>query len=308
MTNNMKCLVTGCAGFIGSTLSEVLLEKGQEVTGLDCFTDYYSRQVKESNISNIVNSDKFSFFENDVANVIDADADVVFHLAAQPGVRKSWGKEFDLYTRHNILATQRLLEACKDVKKFVFVSSSSVYGNTNIPFHEDQPLNPVSPYGISKLACEHLCKAYSDKIDISIVRLFTVYGPRQRPDMAFHKFIKAAIEGEKIVINGNNITRDFTYIDDIVDGIIRSASSSGNFEIYNLGGGKSSSVDKAVDIIRDLSGKNLNIERTEAARGDMESTLADITKARKNLGYNPKTELREGLKKEFEWMRSIINS
>lgn len=302
----MRCLVTGCAGFIGSTLSEALIKKGHEVTGIDCFTGYYSKELKESNISHLLENSDFTFLEKDIVNGLEVDADVVFHLAAQPGVRMSWGRDFDLYVRNNILATQRLLEACQDVKKFVFASSSSVYGNVQTPFREDQDLAPLSPYGISKLSCEQLCKAYSGKFDIAVLRLFTVYGPRQRPDMAFNKFIRAALSGEEITIYGDGSqVRDFTYVDDVVEGLINSASARG-FEIFNIGNSHSFALSEVLEMLESIVGK-LRISYKEGMKGDMNKTIADISKAQRMIGYKPRTGLKDGLKKEVAWMKNILD-
>jgi UDP-glucose 4-epimerase len=302
----MKCLVTGCAGFIGSTLSEELIKRGHEVVGADCFTDYYPRRLKENNLRTLLASSNFSFIEKDIVDGLEVDADFVFHLAAQPGVRKSWGLEFDHYTRNNILLTQRLLESCKNVKKFIFASSSSVYGGGNVPFEEDQDLNPISPYGISKLCCEHLCKVYSEKFNVAVMRLFTVYGPRQRPDMAFNKFIKAALKGEEIIVYGNGEQRrDFTYVDDIVEGLISSAFFQGKFEIFNLGSGRSFSVNEVLETLESLIGRKLKIKKLEQVKGDMSTTLADISKAWDLLKYQPKTSLNTGLRKEIEWISKV---
>lgn len=240
----MKCLVTGCAGFIGSHLTDSLLAKGFEVIGIDCFTDYYARSIKERNIQNALENRNFSFIEKDILE-IDAipDVDYVFHQAAQAGVRASWGREFEIYCRLNIESTQYLLESCKrkKIKKFVYASSSSVYGDVALPMKENMMLRPMSPYGVTKLAAENLCYLYWKNYHVPIIalRYFTVYGPRQRPDMGIHKFVRAIMNGDPITIYGDGTqTRDFTYVADIVDANITAAISSIEGEAINIGGGK----------------------------------------------------------------------
>ena len=215
---NMKALVTGCAGFIGSNLTDRLLDLGCEVIGIDCFTDYYSRTIKEANLSNALKDSNFKLREDDILHTYKfPEVDYVFHLAAQAGVRASWGKSFEIYTKNNIEATQKLLEYYKDIniKKFVYSSSSSVYGDAKLPMKEDSLLKPISPYGASKLAAEHLCYLYWKNYNVPTVslRYFTVYGPRQRPYMAIHKFINSILNDEQIAIFGNGEqTRDFTFV------------------------------------------------------------------------------------------------
>ena len=214
----MKTFVTGCGGFIGSHLVDRLLELGYEVTGIDCFTDYYSREIKEANISNALKHNNFKLIEEDILDMDKfPEVDYIFHLAAQAGVRASWGKSFEIYTRNNIEATQKLLEFYKDreIKKFVYASSSSVYGDAELPMREDSLLKPVSPYGVTKLAGENLCYLYWKNYQVPTVslRYFTVYGPRQRPDMAIHKFVKAISNNEEITVFGDGSqTRDFTFV------------------------------------------------------------------------------------------------
>jgi nucleoside-diphosphate-sugar epimerase len=243
----IKAIVTGAAGFIGSGLSERLVESGWDVTGVDCFLDYYPRWIKEMNLTRLKDAPGFRLIE---ANVIDLDwvdllagTDVVFHLAAQAGVRASWGTSFRIYTRNNIDATQSMLEASKSsrLKKFVYASTSSVYGDTeDMPMREDSILRPVSPYGVTKLAAEGLCYLYWKNFGVPCVslRYFTVYGPRQRPDMAFYKFLLALLEDRRLTIfEDGNQTRDFTYVDDIVTGTILACDHGLPGRVYNLGGG-----------------------------------------------------------------------
>lgn len=312
----MRVLVTGCAGFIGSHLTEELLNRGYEVIGIDCFTDYYPRWIKEKNLSKASKNDKFTFIEGDLLRLdlstLLNDVDYIFHEAAQAGIRKSWGDEFKIYVDNNILATQKLLEVCKekDIKKFVFASSSSVYGNINrLPMREDDRPRPISPYGASKLACEALCYLYWQNYGVPAVslRYFTVYGERQRPDMAFHKFIKAILNDEEIVIFGDGAqTRDFTYIGDIVEATVLAAECDAEGEVFNIGGGSRVRLKNALEIIEEVLDKDARVIYKESQKGDMKDTYADISKARKILGYKPKIKLKEGLEKEIEWVKEMM--
>ena len=310
----MKVLVTGCAGFIGSHLVERLLEEGYRIVGIDCFTDYYSEDMKRKNMEGFKNNENFEFIEKDILNMnlmpVLEGVDYVFHLAAQPGVRASWGKNFEVYTRNNILATQRLLEACKglEIKRFVFASSSSVYGDSrDLPLKESLYPKPVSPYGVTKLAAENLCVLYYKNYGIPVVslRYFTVYGPRQRPDMAFHKFIKAVLEEKAITIYGDgNQTRDFTYVSDAVNATVLGMKGEPG-EIYNIGGGSRISVNKAIEVIEELTGKKAKIKYEPFQKGDMRDTYADISKAENELGYKPEIDINTGLKKQIEYVRNL---
>lgn len=306
----MRALVTGCAGFIGSNLTEKLLSMGWEVVGIDCFTKYYPRAIKEHNMRGFIENSNFKFLEFNILDIpidwfhevsyILHDVDYVFHLAAQPGVRASWGHTFQSYTRNNIEATQRLLEAYKDkdLKTFVYSSSSSVYGNALLPLSENIPLRPVSPYGVTKLAAENLCYLYWWNYNVPTVslRYFTVYGRRQRPDMAIHKFFKAIKGGKDITIYGTGEqTRDFTYIDDVVNATILATNSKAG-EVYNIGGGSRISVNELIDKIEHITGLKANIRYLEQQKGDVHDTLADISKAKKVLGWEPKTRIGGGLK------------
>ena len=307
----MKTLVTGCAGFIGSHLVDRLLELGYEVIGIDCITDYYPRGIKEANISNALKNKNFKLIEEDILNMNEfPEVDYVFHLAAQAGVRASWGKSFEIYTRNNIEATQRLLEFYKDgeIKKFVYASSSSVYGDAELPMREDCLLKPVSPYGVTKLAGENLCYLYYKNYGVPVIslRYFTVYGPRQRPDMAIHKFVKAILNNEKITIYGNGTqTRDFTYVDDAVEANILVAESDIVGEVFNIGGGSRISVSELIKLIEDTVGKKANIKYVEKQKGDVRDTLADVSKAEAKLNWNPKVNINKGLKRFVEWFISI---
>ncbi|PWB54264.1 MAG: UDP-glucose 4-epimerase [Candidatus Methanoperedenaceae archaeon] len=300
----MKSLITGCAGFIGSHLAEKLLREGHEVIGIDCFTDYYPRTIKENNIKNVLGNKKFTFIEEDLVDMLEfPKVDYVFHQAAQAGVRASWGKDFEIYTRNNILATQKLLEYYKDrnLRKFVYASSSSIYGNvTELPIREETPKNPFSPYGVTKLAAENLCNLYYMNYGTPTVslRYFTVYGPRQRPDMAINKFVKAALNGGVIEEYGDaKQTRDFTYISDAVQANLQAALSNVKGESFNIGGGSRISVIELVKLIKDAVGKEVQIKHIEAQKGDVRDTYADTTKARKLIGYVPEIGIKDGVKK-----------
>ncbi|MCK8824332.1 NAD-dependent epimerase/dehydratase family protein [Fuchsiella alkaliacetigena] len=312
----MKALVTGVAGFIGSNLAEQLLEKGYQVIGVDCFTDYYSRDLKEKNLSFFKDHENFEFIEVDIIDLdleeLLSDIDYVFHQAAQAGVRASWGKDFDIYTDCNIRATQRLLEATKesDIKKFIYASSSSVYGDTDkLPMQETNRLQPVSPYGVSKLAAEHLCYLYWKNFGAPTIslRYFTVFGERQRPDMAFHIFIKEILTDGKITVFGDGKqSRNFTYVGDVVQANILAAESDIEGEIFNVGGaGERIRLNETIEIMEDIIGKEVEKEYQAVAKGDVRHTEADESKIRKMLGYKPTVGLQEGLKREVEWLKKI---
>ena len=311
----MKCLITGVAGFIGSTLAEKLLTQGNQVLGIDCLTDYYSPEIKKNNLKRLLEKKGFVFEQKNLLSMNLAQflkgVDVVYHLASQPGVRGSWGKNFGFYVENNILATQVLLEACKDmqIKKFVYASSSSVYGDAHIlPLREDTPLLPISPYGVTKLAAENLAYLYYKAWGVPAVmlRYFTVFGPRQRPDMAFSRFLKAALKEEGIQVYGSGgQTRDFTYIEDAVEGTISAAEAGRSGQIYNIGGGNQISLNQVLKIIEKVVGKRLKIERIEPMKGDVQHTLADISKARRDFDYKPHCPLLQGIEKQFEWIKQI---
>lgn len=309
----MRSLVTGCAGFIGSHLSERLLEEGHEVVGIDCFTDYYSREIKEENLKPSLENGNFTFIEEDILRS-DLDfllegVDYIFHQAAQAGVRASWGESFSHYTDNNILATQKLLEACKDkgIKKFVYAGSSSVYGDVeSLPMRESDLPRPVSPYGVSKLAGDNLCYLYWKNFGVPAVslRYFTVYGPRQRPDMAFHRFTKALFEGREIEIYGDGRqTRDFTYVEDIVESNLLAMGSSAQGQFFNVGGGSRVSLIEVVKTLEDLTGRKAEIEHVDRQKGDVRDTFASTERAEEELGYSPRVPLEEGLKKFVQWYR-----
>jgi len=312
----MKALVTGVAGFIGSTLADRLVRDGSDVVGIDCFTDYYPRPVKERNLSGLLTSSRFRFIEARVQDVewadVLADRTHVFHLAAQAGVRRSWGRDFSVYTTNNIEATQVLLEACRHapLEKVVYASSSSIYGDIlAIPMREDAMPQPVSPYGVTKLAAEQLCYLYHVNYGVPTVslRYFTVYGPRQRPDMGFHRFLRAALLGEPVNIYGDGEqTRDFTYVEDIVSANIAAAIQGIPGRVYNIGGGSRVSLNKALAMIERVSGCRLRREFDPVQRGDMRHTFADTTLARTDLGFEPRVRLEEGLAAENAWLVELL--
>jgi nucleoside-diphosphate-sugar epimerase len=308
----MRALVTGAAGFIGSSLSEKLLALGHDVAGIDCLTDYYSPQAKRRNIEAALQNSRFTFFEQDL---LDADlprlltgCDVVFHQAAQAGVRTSWGRDFEIYTNNNVLATQRLLEAAKGlpIKRFVFASSSSVYGDARkIPVSEDEPVHPLSPYGVTKLAAENLCLLYHKNFGVPAValRYFTVFGPRQRPDMAFHRFMKAMLRDEPIPVFGSGEqTRDFTFIEDAVNANVLAMERGRDGSVYNIGGGSRLSLNRAIELLEKIIGKKAKRDQSSPQKGDVLHTWADTTLAQTELGFIPRHDVEEGLRQEFEWL------
>jgi UDP-glucose 4-epimerase len=313
----MKALVTGAAGFIGSHLSAALLERGATVVGVDAFTDFYAREIKTSNLAPLAAHPSFTLVEGALQTMalepVLEGVTHVFHLAAQAGVRKSWGADFRVYTSHNIDATQRLLEAVKGrpLTRFVYASTSSVYGDeAPMPMHEDLPVHPVSPYGVTKLAAEHLCYLYRVNYGIPTValRYFTVYGPRQRPDMGFHRFIRAALTGSPISLYGDgDQTRDFTYVSDAVAGTVAAGDRGRAGAVYNLGGGSRVSVNEVLALIGRVTGRSLNIRREDVQKGDMRDTFADTTRARQELGFAPAYSLEAGISAECAWLAGLIS-
>jgi nucleoside-diphosphate-sugar epimerase len=303
--------VTGVAGFIGSHLSERLLAGGDEVVGIDTFTDYYARTRKEQNLEASRSHDNFHFKEADLVEanlpqLLDG-AGVVYHLAGQPGVRPSWGSQFDRYVRDNIIATQRLLEALKEapIERLVFAGSSSVYGDAEMfPTKESALPRPVSPYGVTKLAAEHLTHLYTRNFGTPVVsvRYFTVYGPRQRPDMAFSRFMKALAAGDEIEVFGDGEqTREFTYVSDAVDGTIKASNADVVGKVFNLGGGSRVTVNQVLATLEEISGIKVRRQNLPAAPGDPRHTGASINLARERLGWEPRVSLREGLARQWEW-------
>jgi len=313
----LKALVTGAAGFIGSTLAERLVADGADVVGLDCFADHYPRAIKERNLVGLLAGPRFTFVESTIQDAdlrsILADRTHVFHLAAQAGVRKSWGRDFTVYTVNNVEATQVLLEAVAQapaIERVVYASSSSVYGdNVAMPMREDALPQPVSPYGVTKLAAEQLCYLYytNHRVPAVSLRYFTVYGPRQRPDMGFHKFLRAAIRREPITLYGDGEqTRDFTFVHDAVGATIAAATRGVPGRVYNVGGGSRVSMNDVVELMGRVSGRTLVVTRGDAQKGDMRHTYADTTRARQDLGFAPRVGLEEGLAAEFTWLSGVL--
>jgi nucleoside-diphosphate-sugar epimerase len=311
----MKVLITGVAGFVGSHLAEKLLAEKYDVVGIDKFLDNYPRRFKQKNLEPFLKHTKFKFLEADLLQVdlreLLMDISYVFHLAAQPGVRSSWGDEFIQYSQNNIMATQLLLEASKEsrVKKIVYASSSSVYGDTaDLPMREEGNARPVSPYGVSKLAAEHLCYLYWKAYGVPTVslRFFTVYGPRQRPDMFFHIFMDCLRKNEVVPLyDDGEQTRDFTYCGDIVDGLLAAAVYPGAGEVFNLGGGTESSVLNAIHIVEKISGLKAKLKTFERQKGDVRHTRARLDSATEKLRYCPKFSLEEGLAQQWHWIRTL---
>ncbi len=312
----MKALVTGAAGFIGSQISEALIAEGHEVVGLDCFLDYYPRAAKERNLSGLRAGECFEFVE---ASLVDADLDAlldgvdwVFHQAAQAGVRSSWGEDFRIYSDNNIYGTQRLLEAARRRRpaKLVYASSSSVYGDTaDLPMRETSATRPVSPYGVSKLAAEHLVWLYWKNYGVPTVslRYFTVYGPRQRPDMAFHRFIRAVATGERIKLFGDGEqSRDFTFVGDIVAANLAAAAAEVAGTVYNLGGGSRTTVNEVIRTIGELVGREPLVDRLEVQKGDVRHTAADTSAALREIGFSPEVDLVEGLRRQVAWQLELL--
>ncbi|MBN2457449.1 MAG: GDP-mannose 4,6-dehydratase [Sedimentisphaerales bacterium] len=310
-------LVTGAAGFIGSHLCERLIKEGAFVTGLDNFDEFYSREVKQANISYCSSREDFKLVEGDirdtqcVSSILEGkNFDAIVHLAAKAGVRPSIEDPVG-YNDVNVTGTLMMLEGAKkfNVKNFIFGSSSSVYGNNRkIPFAETDNVDfPISPYAATKKAAELICHTYSHlyNIDVVCLRFFTVYGPRQRPDLAIHKFARLIESGKPIPVFGDgSMRRDFTYIDDIIDGVVGAIKNCKGYETYNLGNSQPIRLDELIRGIEKALGKKATVNRLPMQPGDVQQTYADVTKASEQLGYNPKTEITEGLSKFVEWLRT----
>jgi len=312
-----KYLVTGCAGFIGSTLTDKLLSEGFSVVGVDVFRDYYDVNTKRRNIASALANPLFTLLENDLCGNLDflssffcsSDEYVLYHLAAQAGVRKSWGSDFNIYTRDNIDATQNLLEwvySRGGVKNFIYASSSSVYGiPLNLPMIEDQTVPiPHSPYGVTKLAAENLVRLYTANMGVPSVslRFFTVYGPRQRPDMAFNRFIRTALDEKPIEVFGTGLqTRDFTFVDDIVSGL-RLAENSAQGLVMNLGGGNQVSLLHSIETLSSVMGRKISVQFSRSKKGDVPDTWASTELAASVLGWKPTVSLFDGLSREVHWL------
>jgi UDP-glucose 4-epimerase len=312
-----RVVVTGAAGFIGSHLCERLLVLGHEVVGIDSFADFYDRALKEQNLADSQANPNFTFEEMDL---VEADlsrvlqgAKVVYHLAGQPGVRPSWGGQFDRYVRDNLIATQRLLEALKEapIDRLVFAGSSSVYGDAEMfPTKESALPRPVSPYGVTKLAAEHLTLLYANNFGLPAVsvRYFTVFGPRQRPDMAFSRFMQALVDHDAIEVFGDGEqTREFTYVSDAVEGTVKAATADVTGQVFNLGGGSRVTVNRVLATLEEISGLEVRRQTLPAAPGDPRHTGASINLARERLGWEPRVSLREGLAKQWHWFQANRN-
>jgi nucleoside-diphosphate-sugar epimerase len=303
--------VTGAAGFIGSHLTDRLLALGAEVVAIDSFDPYYDRAVKERNLASARAQSGFRLIEGDLlttdlASLMGPET-VVFHLAAQPGVRGSWGQQFDRYVRNNVLGTQRLLEAAVQVRpvRVLYAGSSSAYGDQPPgPCSETARPNPLSPYGVTKLAGEHLARLYwnAHGVPVTILRFFTVYGPRQRPDMAFHRFVDRVQRGEAIPVFGDGKQlRDFTYVEDIVDGLLAAEGRGRAGEAYNLGGGQTTALSEVFGLLESISGGPVRTAPEAAPPGDARATWANIEKAKNELGYQPTVTLAAGLRRQWLW-------
>ena len=316
----MHCVVTGVAGFVGSSLADYLLNLGHDVIGIDCFIDYYPKEMKLLNLEKALDSDKFTFIDKnllelDLPKVLEG-SEYIFHQAAQAGVRSSWGEQFSIYSDNNIVATQKLLEASKvlqsqgSLQKVVYASSSSVYGDSQtLPTSEDLRPSPVSPYGVSKLSGEHLMGLYSKEFGVptASLRYFTVYGPRHRPDMAFHRFIKAGLQGESLTLYDDGAqSRDFTFISDILKANLAAAAYQGDDLVFNIGGGSRVTINEAIKTIERILGKTLAIDRQARQKGDVKHTGADISLAAQELSYRPEVRLEDGLAEEAKWLEGLL--
>lgn len=309
----MRIVVTGAAGFIGSHLSGQLLAEGHQVVGLDCFTDYYPRAIKEHNLRSIGQHPRFSFVELDLRTsplheAIDG-ADAIVNEAAMAGLMRSWS-DLDSYVGCNILALQRLISAAADVGvgRFIQASTSSVYGRDAVG-DESQPTRPVSPYGVTKLAAEHLLLAHASATGFPavILRYFSVYGPRQRPDMAYHIFIDAALRGESITVFGDGLqSRSNTYVTDAVRGTIDAISGAKVGEIYNVGGGEEITLRRAIELIAEASDVTPQIRHADPRPGDQARTWADTEKARRAFGYRPSVNPAVGLREQVRWQTELL--
>jgi UDP-glucuronate 4-epimerase len=308
----MRAVVTGAAGFIGSHLTDALLAKGHEVIGVDSFDDYYPRAIKERNLESAILDQSFRFHElditrHDVSDVLD-EADVVFHLASRSGVRASPGDEFDNQLRNNVVATQRLLESLKRhrLTRFVYASSWSVYGDAErLPTKESSVPLPLTSYGVTKLAAEHLVQLYSRSLGLPAVslRYFTVYGPRQRPDMAIARFMQSLAVGEEIEIFGDGEqTREFTFVSDAVEATMRAATADVSGMVLNVGGGGRASINSVLTMLEEITGIRARRRYLPATPEDRRQTGASINLARWSLAWEPRISLRDGLAKQWSWL------
>ena len=312
----MNILVTGAAGFIGSHLSEKLLKEGHQVVGFDNFDPFYNREIKEENIKRALSHDSFELVEGDIRNFEDLskisedhDFEVVVHLAAKAGVRPSI-EDPVVYSEVNVIGTQNVLEMMKsrEIKRLVFASSSSVYGNsTEVPYKETMNVNnPISPYAATKIAGEVLCHNYWHLYGISVtcLRFFTVYGPRQRPEMAIAKFVRNAYDKEPITIYGDgSASRDFTFVEDILQGVMSAVEKDLNYEIINLGESETINLNDLLILIEELTEQKIQREYLPMQPGDVKTTYAEIEKAKRLLNYKPATPVREGISKYIGWLK-----
>lgn len=309
-----KAIVTGCAGFIGSSLSQRLLQEGYQVIGVDCFTNYYDPKIKKDHVRNLFLYPGFSLVSKSIMDVdwqqLLSDVDYVFHQAAIPGVRSSWGESFQDYVQTNIQATQVILEASKNkaIKKLVYASSSSIYGKTEGSASESTIPRPLSPYGVTKLAAEQLCHLYADNYGVPTIslRYFTVFGPRQRPDMAFHKFIRGVLRNEPIQVYGDGTqSRDFTYVDDVVEANLQAAKAEATGLAINIGGKSRIVLNEVIDLIGQLCSQVPHVNYIDKQAGDPPNTWADIRLAESVLGYSPKVTLEEGIRREINYIKDL---
>jgi UDP-glucuronate 4-epimerase len=303
----MRYVVTGSAGFVGAHVCEALLERGHEVDGLDAFTDYYDPSIKRANAARLARHDGFQSLELDLARAdlddVVADADAVIHLAAQPGVRLSWSEGFAVYVERNISASQRLLEAARRtrVPRLVLASSSSVYGNaSDQPISEDAPTRPFSPYGVTKLAMEHLASAYRANWGLStvVLRYFTLYGPGQRPDMALHRFIAAVAAGRPVPVYGDGEqVRDFTYVSDAAAATLAAVEADvAPASVFNVAGGSPTTVNDLLGLVAEHVGRLLVTRHLPTQAGDVRATHGAVDRARALLGWQPEVSLDDGVK------------
>jgi nucleoside-diphosphate-sugar epimerase len=313
-----KALVTGCAGFVGSHLAERLVDLGTTVVGIDAFTDFYARELKERNLARLREEPRFELHELDLScdpldGLLDG-VDVVYHLAGQAGVRGSFGETFSVYLRNNVQATQRLLEAAADTSldRFVYASSSSIYGDAlAYPTAETASPRPVSPYGMTKVATEELAGVYHRTRDVPVVglRYFTVYGPRQRPDMAFTRFLTRALRGEELTVFGDgHQVRDFTFVDDIVAGTLAAAERGTAGGVYNIGGGSPVRLSDVLVLLRELLERPLHVRHAAGPLGEARRTGADCSLSEAELGFRPSTPLPTGIAAQLRWLEGLVET